>query len=201
MRMAKRGYFTMYIGPMYSGKTTSMTKDVEKYHIANKLCTIVKYIDDTRYDQKSLESGGKGPRAIMTHSGQEFSNVPVCRARLLADVIDELMDYDIVGIDECQFFPDSVEMIDRLTLAGKRVIAACLDGDYMRRPFNRIGELVVCANKVKKLSAVCAMCCEKAIFTARLRGGDEQVEIGTFGTYASVCRQCMHEYLKDRKDH
>lgn len=43
--------------------------------------------------------------------------------------------FDVVSIDEGQFFPDVVEFAERCANAGKVVIIAALDGDFRRKPF------------------------------------------------------------------
>ena len=42
------GQIHLIIGPMFSGKTTELLRIYNRYKIANKLCVLVKYKDDTR---------------------------------------------------------------------------------------------------------------------------------------------------------
>ena len=44
----------------------------------------------------------------------------------------------VVGVDEGQFFPDLVEFCDSMANAGKQVVVAALDGDFLRQPFGDI---------------------------------------------------------------
>lgn len=82
--------------------------------------------------------------------------------------------YDVIAIDEGQFFPDVpphliqlVEMCERMANEHKVVIVAGLDGTFQRKPFGRILELIPLAEKVIKLSAVCMYCSKDAPFTQR----------------------------------
>lgn len=49
--------------------------------------------------------------------------------------------YDVIGIDEGQFFPDLVEFSERMANVGKVVIVACLDGTFQRKVFRLITRL------------------------------------------------------------
>lgn len=68
------------------------------------------------------------------------------RTRILAPIVDASLcsveQYDVIGIDEGQFYPDLVEMVEQWVEAGKVVLVAALDGDFRRKPFGRVLELV-----------------------------------------------------------
>ena len=78
--------------------------------------------------------------------------------------------YDVVGIDEVQFFEATVSSA-ALALAdrGVRVICAGLDQDFRRLPFGPMPELLARAEFVDKLQAVCQRCGGPATTTQRLR--------------------------------
>lgn len=183
-----RGFVKLWLGPMFGCKSSSMTADVERYHIANKLCCIVKYAADVRYDHLALNGG------LVTHAGIEHSRVPIIPAHKLADVFDEISEYEVVGIDEIQFMTDCVEIVQRLANMGKIVICAGLDGDCLQRPFGRVLELIPIAEEVHKLKAVCMKCCDEASFTEKIgyvpRDGDSIEDIGGADKYIAVCRRC-----------
>jgi thymidine kinase len=107
--------------------------------------------------------------------------------------------FDVVGIDEVQFFDRTVVDV-ALALAddGSRVIAAGLDQDFRRLPFGPIPELLSHAEFVDKLQAVCHRCGGPATTTQRLVGGrpapysGETVVVGAADQYEARCRDC-HE--------
>jgi thymidine kinase len=68
---------------------------------------------------------------------------------------EKLLHYDVIAIDEGQFFADVNPLLTLLGLAasGKHLIVAALDGTFERKPFARILELVPLAESVTKLSA------------------------------------------------
>lgn len=76
--------------------------------------------------------------------------------------------YEVIAIDEGQFFEDIAEFCEDLANNGKIVIVAALDGTFERKAFNKILDLIPLCEKVKKLTAVCYYCkMENASFTKR----------------------------------
>jgi len=89
------------------------------------------------------------------------------KASKLNDIKTEAIKYDVIGIDEGQFFEDIVEFAEELANRGIVVIIAALDSTFQRKPFGNIINLVPLAEKVYKLTAVCVYCTEPAAFTQR----------------------------------
>ena len=86
--------------------------------------------------------------------------------------------------------PDVLQYAEAWANAGKIVICAALDGDYLRRPFGKILGLLPLAESITKLTAVCTICGADAAFTKRL-GSETSVElIGGADMYTSCCRTC-----------
>ena len=164
----------LILGPMYSGKSTELRRLLQRYTLAQKKVLAIKHTKDTRYHA----------RDIMTHDNMRTEAVSVYKLES-ADVDA----YDVIGIDEGQFFSD-IEIIDRWALQGKVVIVAALDGDFARHPFGRIPHIIPLAESVTKLTAVCSRCGNNAAFTQRMTSEKSVEVIGSFGTYIAVCRGC-----------
>jgi thymidine kinase len=176
------GRIKLFIGPMFAEKTSSMMFNVDKYIYANKSTIIVKFAGDNRYTSENV---------IITHDGRECKS-PVIQSDNLTSIKDELMEYDVIGIDEAQFFPDCIQVINHLANNNKIVICAALDGDYRAQPFTPVIGLISIAEEVHKLSAVCMNCKNSdAHFSVKLTNSTDRVEIGGIGMYAAVCRKCM----------
>jgi thymidine kinase len=122
-----KGSIKLILGGMFASKTSTMCNDVERYRIANKLCVIVKFSNDTRYNHLAKNGG------IVTHAGFEHCKCPVIPARTLTEVFDEISEYEVIGIDETQFFPDCVEIVQKLANMCKIMICAGLDGDCKQK--------------------------------------------------------------------
>lgn len=88
------------------------------------------------------------------------------------------MEYDVVAIDEGQFYPDIVEFCEDLANLGVIVMVAALDGTFQRKPFGNIINLLPVAEKVTKLTAVCVYCSNEASFTQRVIESEEIELIG-----------------------
>ena len=82
-------------------------------------------------------------------------------------------DYDVIGIDEGQFFPDLVEFCENMANSGKAVIVAALDGTFQRKGFGPILELIPLAEHVVKLNAVCMVCFGEGSYTKRISADKE----------------------------
>ena len=79
---------------------------------------------------------------------------------------------------------------------GKIVIVAGLDSTFERKPFGKILNLVAIAEKVTKLTSICAYCYKLAAFTQRTIKSKEIELIGGEESYKPVCRKCFFEESK-----
>ncbi|EGG22668.1 thymidine kinase [Cavenderia fasciculata] len=180
--VGKIGKIQVIYGPMFSGKTTELIRRIKRFNLTNQKCLLIKYSKDTRYNEidRSL---------LYTHDKQNYQAFP---CSVLEEAKDKALDYDVIGIDEGQFFQDIVPFSEDLANRGKTVIVAALDGTFQRKPFGTVLELVPKAESITKLTAVCMQCFKDAPFTKRIVP-DETVElIGGADKYISVCRECYH---------
>lgn len=174
------GSIELILGPMFSGKTTELFRRIRRYTFANYRCIVIKYRKDQRYAAAGEAS---------THDQLMLAANPCER---LAEAVDEVGGFDVIGIDEGQFFPDLLEYSEKWANAGKVVIVSALDGTFQRKPFGRTLELIPLAEKVDKLNAVCMLCYGDASFTKRISTDDNRIEvIGGCEAYVSTCRKCF----------
>jgi thymidine kinase len=109
-------------------------------------------------------------------------------------------DCDVVGIDEAQFFDNSlVEVCEKLANNGKRVVIAGLDLDFEANPFEPMPALMSIAEFVTKVHAICALCGNIANFSYRLSTDTEKVKLGEKESYEARCRTCFIEGMQSRK--
>ena len=134
------GKIELIFGPMFSGKSTELHRRIRRHKIAGRSVLLIKYKDDTRYAHIC------GSNANVTHDHQ---TLPAHSAKELMGNMDNIAhNYDVIGIDEGQFFGDVVAFCDRWANKGKVVICAALDGTYEREMFNDILKLVPMAESV-----------------------------------------------------
>jgi len=179
----QNGQIQLILGPMFSGKSTELIRRLKRYEVAQYKVLIVKYAKDTRYDETS----------IATHDRQLL---PAVSATKLTHLTCRARDYDVIGVDEAQFFPDVLEWSEEMANCGKVVLLAALDGTFQRKPFPNILELVALAENVIKLSAVCMNCFGEAAYTKRTSEEEGIEVIGGADKYMAVCRNCYFAPVK-----
>ncbi len=178
-RRADQGWIEVIAGPMFSGKSEELIRRVTRYHLARVPTQTFKPALDTRYAETE----------VVSHSRLSTQATPVGdSAELLRTVEDRTV---IVGIDEGQFFDDGlVEVAELLAGAGKNLIIAGLDLDYLGRPFEPIPSLMLRAEYVTKSLAVCHRCGGAGLFTQRVVQSDDLVVLGATDAYEARCRRC-----------
>ena len=169
------GMIDIIIGPMFAGKTTELIRRIRRYEVANKSCLLVKYDRDLRY----------GTDLISTHDNQGLKAIST---ETLSEIDDKAKTYDVIGIDEGQFFSDIVEFSENMANDGKIIIISALSGTYRRENFGRIPEIFPLAENITKLTAVCMDCKASASFTTRISSSKETELIGGKEHYKPVCR-------------
>ncbi|XP_022966756.1 thymidine kinase a-like [Cucurbita maxima] len=176
------GEVHVIVGPMFAGKTTSLLRRIQSESINGRSVAIIKSNKDTRY----------GLDSIVTHDGMKLPcwavpNLSSFKQKFGEGAYDKL---DVIGIDEAQFFDDLYDFCrEAADMDGKTVIVAGLDGDYLRRSFGSVLDIIPLADSVTKLTARCEICGNRAFFTLRKTEEKETELIGGADMYMPVCRQ------------
>ncbi|KAH8517933.1 hypothetical protein H0E87_005741 [Populus deltoides] len=176
------GEVHVIIGPMFAGKTTDLLLRIESESSSGRNVAMIKSSKDTRYANDS----------VVTHDGLKFPcwSLPDLSSfhHKLGD--DEYHKLDVIGIDEAQFFEDLYEFCCKAAdHDGKTIIVAGLDGDYLRRSFGSVLDVIPLAETVTKLTARCELCGKRAFFTFRKTAETQTELIGGSDVYMPVCRQ------------
>lgn len=185
----KRGEIQVIYGPMFSGKSTELLRRIRRFKVRNDSCLLLK-TKDNRYigdDDK-----------VVTHDQYNFLKALSCDT--LCERLEEAKQYDVIGIDEGQFFTDIIQFAEHMANLGKVIIIACLDSDFRREPFGNICQLIAKAEKVIKLSSICHYCKEDASFSARLTAETAIKVIGGRDKYRPVCRTCYTDIVIQNED-
>ena len=141
-------------------------RKVRRYQHAKKNCLVINYIHDNRYSTEQVMS---------THDKLTMKALKISK---LEDAKEKAFNYDVVAIDEGQFYQDIVQFCQLLANAGIIVLVAALDGTFQRKGFGNIINLLPVAEKVTKLTAVCVYCSNQASFTQRVIESQEIELIG-----------------------
>ena len=111
------------------------------------------------------------------------------------DITTEIGKAKVILINEGQFFEDLYEcVIDMINLYDKKVYIAGLDGDFERKQFGQILDLIPMCDNITKLTSLCSICKNGtlAIFSRRLSSEKIQTLVGS-ENYIPVCRNCYSE--------
>jgi len=178
-RRAQTGWIEVICGPMFSGKSEELIRRVTRSQIARIPTQTFKPVLDVRFSVAE----------VVSHSSLSVSAFPVANSAELLKAVDDAT--EVIGIDEGQFFDTGlVEVAEQLAAAGKQVIIAGLDLDYLRRPFEPIPTLCGLAEYVTKMLAVCHRCGGPGVFTQRTIKSSDRVVLGALGAYEARCRAC-----------
>jgi len=175
-------------GPMFSGKTEELLRRLRREEIAGKTVKLVRPAIDTRYEWGYVTS----------HNGSKLEADDLENSYALWEIAFA-EDINVVGVDEAQFFDELIiEYIGACLENNKKVIICGLDKDFATQDFGSIPRLMVLADRVDKLTAVCNKCgADDASFTQRLVDGKPAafdgptILVGGTETYEARCRDCF----------
>lgn len=173
------GWIEVICGPMFSGKTEELIRRLIRAQIAKQVVTIFKPSLDDRYSEDY----------IVSHNKRKIKSIVV---KDVQDIYNHSKSSNVVGIDEAQFFNHQIiEVCKSLAGEGKRVVVAGLEKDYKAIPFGPMPELLVDAEYVTKVNAICMQCGDPANFSQRISKEKNQVVIGEIDKYEARCRKCF----------
>ncbi|NP_001296781.1 thymidine kinase [Zea mays] len=182
VRAAQSGEIHVIVGPMFAGKTTALLRRVQAEAGNGRSVALIKSDKDNRY----------GLDSVVTHDGTKMACWALSELSSFHDKlgIEAYNKVDVIGIDEAQFFDDLYDFCCKAAdRDGKIVVVAGLDGDYKRRKFGSILDIVPLADSVTKLTARCELCGRRAFFTLRKTQETKTELIGGADVYMPVCRQ------------
>lgn len=187
----KPGWIELITGCMFSGKTEEFIRRIRRYQYAKQKVIVFKPAIDKRYSECEVAS----------HSGMKIDSIPVVDSAEMLKIIEtDLKSIHVVGVDEVQFFDQGiVDVLSKLADEGILVIANGLDKDYRNNAFQNVDKLLVLAEYVDKLTAICYCCGGNANRTQRIVNGipaklDEPlVVISANDKYEARCRHCYIE--------
>lgn len=171
---------------MFAGKSEELIRRARRALYAKKKVQVFKPIIDDRYHESM----------VVSHMGERHEAIAVKSVQDLSQKIDPSA--DVVLIEEVQFFDESiVALAVQLADRGIEVICAGLDQDFRREPFGPMANLLIAADEVVKLRAICMKCGRPASHTYRtvdgkpVRRDDPIILIGATEKYEARCRRCF----------
>ncbi|NJE49953.1 MULTISPECIES: thymidine kinase [unclassified Thermococcus] len=186
--MHPEGFLEVITGPMFAGKTSELIKRIERQAYAKRKVALFKPSIDDRYSRSD----------VVAHNGLRYRAYVVPTSEEGVERIVELTrkeGFDVIGIDEVQFFPMGiVDALNELADDGVYVIASGLNLDFKAEPFPVMKELLVRADNIVYLTAVCTVCGRPATRSQRLIDGKPAprdspvIMVGGKESYEARCR-------------
>ena len=176
----KAGSVEVICGSMFSGKTEELIRRLKRAQFAKQKVEIYKPCIDVRYSEDQ----------VVSHDSHSIPSTPIDSP---ASMLLLSSDVEVVGIDEAQFFDDTlVDVVQTLANRGIRVIIAGLDTDFLGKPFGPMPALMAIAEDIQKVHAICVKCGSPANHSHRLVKSDALVVLGEKDEYEPLCRHCYN---------
>ena len=180
------GWIEVICGSMFSGKTEELIRRLKRAKIANQKIQIFKPSIDSRSDEY-----------IESHDKKKIKSITV---KTSYDVFEIGKDFDVIGIDEIQFFDNEIiSVCNSLANNGVRVIAAGLDMDYLGNPFGPMPNLMAIAEYVTKVHAICSETGNIANYSYRKKKEDSIILIGEEDEYKALSREVFFKKMNTKK--
>jgi thymidine kinase len=175
------GSIEVITGSMFSGKTEELIRRLRRAQFAGLKVEIFKPSLDKRYSENK----------VVSHDDKSIPSTPVDSA---SAILLLAADVDVVGIDEAQFFDNSIiDVCNSLADNGIRVVVAGLDMDFLGKPFGPVPALLSIAEFVTKVHAICMKCGNLAQYSYRKSEEAQVVLLGEKDKYEPLCRVCYNK--------
>jgi thymidine kinase len=185
------GYLELILGPMFSGKTSTLKKIYDQCMYCNMPVMVINYEADNRYCDASFMS---------TH---DKIMIPCVKGVSILEILEQnkekVNESEVILINEGQFFKDIDIVIHLVENLHKRVYNCGLDGDFKKNKIGSLLDLIPHCDNVYKLKSLCSECRngKSGLFSYRITDETDQVVIGV-ENYKPVCRACF-ERLSNTK--
>jgi len=204
------GYLELIIGPMFSGKTSRLVEIYKQCKFCNINVAVINHSIDNRYDEELLSTHDqvkipciKTDKLMDLWSEYIDLEKTICNLSYIPRIKDRLQIgiSSVILINEGQFFPDLIDFVQLLLTNNKKIYICGLDGDFERKKFGQILDLIPLCDKVYKLTSLCSLCKDgnKGIFSMRLTNEKEQTVVGA-DNYIPVCRICYEKNMNKLKN-
>ena len=173
--------FKLIVGPMFAGKTNTLFVELSKESF-NKKSVLYRHEKDTRFGDEPV---------VISHSNMRYeANI----ASSVDEIIENMDNFDVIGIEEGHFWPRIVECVRTLLDSGKTVIVTMLNGDYNRKPFEHTtGLYSLVTDPIVTLFSKCYECGTTGPFTKLINKqlithwGDKLVSSAGEESYQPAC--------------
>jgi thymidine kinase len=178
-----KGLLYVISGPMFAGKTSELLRFYDRTIYGNQRSILVKPSLDNRYSDCE----------VSTHDSKKRESFVLNNIEDLSSIIEKEHPENVF-IDEAQFFSTKIlKIVDELRKSGINVYCSLLNQTSEGKAFpfldkkENVGELLVMADHVKTLNAVCPVCGKNATKTFKLESSGQEVDVGGSNKYEPRC--------------
>jgi thymidine kinase len=199
-------YLELILGPMFSGKSSRLVEIYKQCNFCNIPVAVINHSIDKRYDDALLSTHDKVMiPCIQTNKLRDIwyydeglqgseKNGNIIDNQVVLHRLDDsakLINADVIIINEGQFFEDLLPAVEHMLQHNKKIYVGGLDGDFERKKFGQILDLIPLCDKVTKMTSLCGICKNgtAGIFSKRISLERQQTVVGS-DNYIPVCRTC-----------
>jgi thymidine kinase len=194
---------SVYVGCQSSGKSISNIIESTKWlDVLDKRGLYINSKIDTRDLKNIISSNSSSYKGV----SDKFDIIKVDNLEECKFLVN-LDSYDVISIDEIQFFPDLEKFVKYLLHKNKHIICSGLDSNWLGEDFGQVMNLLKMSTHFEKLHAKCLICKNElgqsnihlisdATRTGKISGSEEKIEIGGKSIYVPMCITHHIEHLK-----
>lgn len=189
---------TIIFGTMFSSKTSYLLGRLSSLKSHYKVIYVNHSFDDRSKCNVSTHNVliNIDDNDSLTFIGKRDNEINYIKTNKLN--LEMLEKYDVIGIDEAQFFEESLinDVLYLVEQRHKHVYVAGLLITSERREFGYLNKLIPFADDIVQLKSYCSICRDTtpALFCIkRDKNNKSEISVGGSDKYQPVCREC---YLK-----
>jgi len=185
---SETGFLKIIMGPMFSGKTSSIIELNRKYSFTDMTILVINYAEDKRYSSNMLSTHDK----IMIPCLNILKMEEIFQDITIENIDTNINDYDVILINEGQFMPDLKKYVIKLVEELNKIVYVFgLDGDFKRNGFKQMMELIPYADEIEKKYSICKECKDgtRALFSHRI-SDEKNIKVIGSDNYIPLCRKC-----------
>lgn len=166
--------FVMFVGPMFSSKTSRLLSAIDRCRYQNKKILAFKPEMDGRYSQSN----------IVTHAGHSWPATNVSNGK---EILSLSHASDIIAVDEAFMIDGAAQALIELFKRGKTIYVSSIQLSATGHAFEEIKEMMPWATKIEVCPSVCPVTQRDAYYTIRKVDGLEEILVGGAERYEPRC--------------
>ena len=186
--------FVLYLGPMFSGKTTRLLSSIERHLYKKEEVVCFKPYIDGRYSNTE----------IVTHSSSKVKAYSVRNAKEIQDFFEQTnLVPRVVAVDEAFMIEGCGDYLNKLFMESNATIyVSSIEMSANLNPFTEVQKMMPYATKIEKCASICLSCYNDAQLTYRKAAEpivNSEISVGGSEAYEPRCWNCHPLANKDAK--